>query len=211
MLASVEIGPRLEIGSGIGAIKEQIPDCVTSDLFANPWIDRVENAYAIGYPDRSLGTLILFDVWHHLQYPGTALVEFRRVLRPGGRLILFEPAASLLGRMVYGLFHHEPLGMTRPITWSAPADFEPAAQTYYAAQGNCWRMFADGELPPEASGWELRSAEPFCDLTYLASGGFSRPQIYPTGLYPFLKKLDHLAGRYPRIFATRMLVVLERK
>jgi hypothetical protein len=47
-----------------------IPECVTTDIFPNPWLDRVENAYALNFADASVGNLILFDVFHHLEFPG---------------------------------------------------------------------------------------------------------------------------------------------
>jgi len=57
----------------MGSIKEVIPDCVTTDLFPNPWLDRQENAYHLGFADGSVSNLILFDVWHHLRYPDQPL------------------------------------------------------------------------------------------------------------------------------------------
>ena len=75
-------GPVVECGSGIGNLKSVIPDAVTTDLFPNPWIDRVENVFALSMADNSVAALILFDVFHHLEYPGTALAEMRRVLAP---------------------------------------------------------------------------------------------------------------------------------
>lgn len=210
LLPPASVGPRLELGSGMGAIKEFIPDCITSDIFPHAWLDRIENAYAIKFPDASLGALILFDVWHHLEYPGTALREFQRVLRPGGRLILVEPAASLLGRLVYGVFHHEEVAYGSPIRWFAPADFDPEAQNYYAAQGNCWRMFGAGRLPPEAVDWTLRHLDRSAALTYIASGGFSRRQLYPDWAYPIVRGLSRGLDVLPSVFATRMIVVLEK-
>src|ERR1017187_3064045 len=126
----------VELGSGMGSIKDVIPECVTTDIFPNPWLDRQENAYSLSFADGSVSNLILFDVWHHLRYPGTALAEFRRVLAPGGRVIVFDPAISWTGRLVYGLFHHEPLGMGLSITWDAPQGFRPADADYFAAQGS---------------------------------------------------------------------------
>ena len=37
-------GLRVELGSGMGNIKRFIPDCRTTDLFPNPWLDQQENA-----------------------------------------------------------------------------------------------------------------------------------------------------------------------
>ena len=79
-------GLTVEIGAGIGSLKTLIPECIATDLFPNPWLDQVENAYALTFPDGSVGNLILFDVWHHLQYPGTVLREFP--LRDGSALLL---------------------------------------------------------------------------------------------------------------------------
>jgi hypothetical protein len=33
-------GPIVELGSGIGAVKEFIPTCITTDIFPNPWLDQ---------------------------------------------------------------------------------------------------------------------------------------------------------------------------
>ena len=72
------MGSVVELGSGIGNIKEVIPKCLCTDLFPNPWLDYVENAYALSFGSASVSNLILFDVFHHLKYPGTALQEFHR-------------------------------------------------------------------------------------------------------------------------------------
>jgi SAM-dependent methyltransferase len=201
-------GPTLELGSGIGAIKTHIPNCITSDLFPNPWLDRVENAYQLSFGPASLANLVLFDVWHHLRYPGLALDEFARVLRPGGRLIIFDPAMGLLGRLVYGVFHKEPLGFDQTPSWF-PAQHADDRDTYYAAQGNCWRMFHRRELPLPSPRWRVAAVRLQSALSYVASGGFSGPQLYPSFGYRSIRAAEWLADRFPSLFATRMLVVLE--
>ena len=56
-------------------------------------------------------------------------------------MIVFDPAISWTGRLVYGLLHHEPVGMAVPITWEAPAGFNAADADYFAAQGAATRIF----------------------------------------------------------------------
>ena len=203
-------GPVVELGSGMGRIKEVIPHCITTDIFPNPWLDRQENCYQLSFADSTVSHLILFDVWHHLRYPGTALREFHRVLAPGGRLILFEPAASWIGRFVYHYFHHEPVAVRAPITWEAPDGFSAADADYYAAQGSATRLFWWGEGQDRLAGWRVRKLKPVASFDYFASGGFSGPQLGGRFLHGLMRCLDWLAKPFPRAFAARLLVVLEK-
>lgn len=207
-------GKTVELGSGIGNLKSVLPECVATDLFPNPWIDRVENAYRLGFDDASLTNLVLFDVFHHLEYPGTALVELARVLEDGGRLVLFEPDVSALGAVVYGAFHHEPVAWRRPITWRAPAGFDPERAPYYAAQGNAARIFHSRRARHYrallADHWKVVEVTRLASLSYVASGGFRGRQLYPDAFYPAVQRVDRLAGLVPSLFSTRLLVVLQR-
>jgi SAM-dependent methyltransferase len=203
-------GTTVELGSGIGSIKDLIPDCITTDLFPNPRIDRRENAYALSFPDASISNLILLDVFHHLQFPGTALREFERVVAPRGRVILFEPGLGILGRLVYGLFHREPLALRRSITWLAPSGFHPECAPYYAAQGNAWRIFVRNEFPGRLEPWKVRRLQQLPEMAYIASGGFTKLQLYPGQMLSLIRRIEKLAARWPAIFATRLLVVLEK-
>ena len=209
-LAAGGAGVTLEIGSGLGSIKETLPECVTSDIFPNPWLDRQENAYALSYENGAVANLILFDVWHHLQYPGTALAEFARVVRPGGRLLIFDPDMSLTGRMLYRAFHHEPLGWDEPVTWKAPSDFDPVRAPYFAAQAAAHRIFVRDENSEWQKDWTLAALERLVSFAYAASGGYRGPQLYPPVLAGPIRAVDRLLSFFPGIFSQRLLVVLER-
>ena len=204
-------GVTVELGSGMGNIKEVIPDCITTDLFQNPWIERQENAYRLNFAPGAVANLILCDVWHHLAYPGTALAEFARVVQPGGRLVLFEPGMGLLGRLIYGCFHHEPLGLDRPFAWEAPPGFDPGATPYFAAQGSATRFFVNRERTDYESAWRVVEVRRLAALSYAASGGFSRLSFYPAGALPVMRAVDRLLDQVPSLTATRLFVVLERR
>ncbi len=203
-------GLIVELGSGMGNIKEHIPGCITTDIFPNPWLDHVENAYHLSFGQGEVSHLILFDVWHHLKYPGAALQEFARVLSPGGRIIVFDPAMGLIGRFVFGHFHHEPLGLEDKIEWNAPDGFTGSEDKYYAAQGNASRVFGSEELKSELRMWHVIEVKHFSGLAYVASGGFRGPQLYPAALWPFFNQMDSVLSRFSWL-ASRMLVVLEQK
>lgn len=211
-LADLPPGLLVECGAGIGNLKTELPHCLATDLFPNPWLDRTENVYALSFADASVAGVVLFDVFHHLEHPGTALRELHRVLVPGGRLVVFDPAMGLLGRIVLGLFHHEPLGLSQSIAWDAPANFDPHCHRYYAAQGNASRVFARPTYRERlaAMGWRLRTLRHFPALPWLLTGGFRGPQLCPNWALPVARGLDRVLGLAPRLFASRLLVVLER-
>jgi len=200
----------VELGSGIGNIKEVIPHALRTDLFPNPWLDQTENAYKLSFGDETVSDLILFDVFHHLRYPGTALREFRRVLRSGGRVLVFDPFISLLGLVVYGLMHHEPINWRQEIEWSAPEGWNPEQVDYYAAQGNATRIFFSRITPTLFKDWTIVTRKRYSAFSYVASGGYSGPQLYPDRFYPQMRSVDAALDKIPALFATRILAVLEK-
>jgi len=204
-------GKIVELGSGIGNLRMEIPQAICTDLFKNPWIDQVENAYALSFDDSAISNLILFDVFHHLQYPGSALKEFCRVLQPGGRVIIFDPSISLIGFVVYGLFHHEPVAWFKKISWKAPDDFNPWFSAYYAAQGNTERIFFSNRYDDQLSDWNQVCTMKYAALAYLLSGGYSKPQLFHSEKIYSSKKIENLLNHFPKLFSTRSLIVLAKK
>lgn len=209
-LADRSFGAVVEIGSGVADITEVIPNCIRTDLFQHPWIDHVENAYALSFGNESASNLILFDVFHHLRYPGTALDEFHRVLAPRGRVLIFEPCLSALGWIVYGLLHREPIGIREQIHWEAPDGWEATELDYYAAQGNATRIFVHREVNVGDFGWNVTKVMRLCSISYVASGGYSKPQMVPQRALPIMRRIDRILSCMPRLFSTRLLVILEK-
>jgi len=200
----------VELGSGIGNIKDIIPHALRTDLFPNPWLDQTENAYQLSFKDETVSDLILFDVFHHLRYPGTALEEFHRVLRPGGRVLIFDPFISLLGLFVYGALHHEPINWRQTIDWNAPIGWDSKQTDYYAAQGNATRVFFGRLTSTLFKDWTIITRRRFSALSYVASGGYSGPQLYPDRFYPHMRVIDTALDKIPVLFATRTLVVIQK-
>jgi len=204
-------GEVVELGSGIGNFKSVYPTCIATDIFPNPWIDQVESAYHLSFQNGSVSNLVLFDVFHHLAFPGSALEEAGRVLVKKGRIIIFEPYISLFGLIIYGVLHHEPVGLFKKINWFSKG--ENPDEKYYAAQGNATRIFRKNLKLKARSleGWDIIKIKKMSALSYILSGGFSKPSFYSIKTLPFIKKIEKILNLLPLLFATRMMVVLEKK
>jgi SAM-dependent methyltransferase len=207
---SPEKGPILELGSGMGNIKKTIPTCITSDIHPNPWLDSQENAYHLSFPNASLSNLILFDVWHHLEYPANALEEAKRVLKPKGKLLIFEPAMSFTGLVIYGCLHPEPLGLRHEFQESILPLKKEENKPYFAAQASAQRLLIKKEIPSLLKGWKTPESIPITSFEYLATGGFQAPCLYPLRASKWVENLDNFLQQWPKIFAARVLVTLEK-
>jgi SAM-dependent methyltransferase len=201
-------GRIVEIGSGIGNLKEHLPQAIATDLFPNPWLDLACDGYDLPFADATLSHLVLFDVFHHLRAPNAFLREARRVLTSRGRVILFEPYISLSSYPVYGLLHHEPVARNNRIDFSSEI---PRPRDYYAAQGNATRLFFGDEFSEWLDGWNILNARAISSFSYLLSGGYSKPALYPASCLELLQHCDEILSNWPRLFGARCLISLERK
>lgn len=58
-------------------------------------LDIVSDIIKIPVPDNSFDAIMCIEVFEHISEPAKAVAEFRRILKPGGRLILTAPVCSL--------------------------------------------------------------------------------------------------------------------
>ncbi|MGC9451532.1 MAG: class I SAM-dependent methyltransferase [Oceanipulchritudo sp.] len=210
-------GPALELGSGIGNLKERIPDVITSDLVKTPYVDRACSAYDVPPPDAQgkggWGNIIAMDVLHHLCRPMDFFASAAAALRPGGRIILMEPAATPFGRLFYSLVHPEPIAPAkiRP-PFVLPPDSEDGE---FANMGMAVALFRQNLAASRErlSEWGLEISEiRYRDvLAYPLTGGYSGRQMASVSV---LKALLWGEGNLPQwllsLLALRMLVVLQK-
>ncbi len=206
-------GPVLDIGSGTAHVKDFRPDIVSIDILPFPGIDVVADAHRLPFSDRTFAGAVMLDVLHHLERPIEFLKEASRILRPGGRVAMIEPAMTSVARHFYTYFHHEPVDMSADPF--ADVAIDPDRDPFDANQAIPTLLFATSAARQQM---ELRVPElRVCSVDWLSlfaypmSGGFQRWTLIPSALVrPMLAFEEKVPQAVRKQIAFRMMIVLER-
>ena len=87
-------GITIEIGGGIGNLKRWLPEVITTDVQHAGWLDCVVDAQLLPFAAGVIANIVMVDVLHHLEVPVKFFREAVRVLRPGGKIVMVEPAIT---------------------------------------------------------------------------------------------------------------------
>ena len=210
-LARRVAGPALEIGGGVGGLKELAPDLISSDIQYASWLDLVANAQALPFADGSLATILMLDVLHHVEFPARFFWEAERVLRPGGRVVMVEPAITPGSSLFYRFMHHEPVRMSAdPLAEGSP---DPERDPYDSNQAIPTLIATRDKARFLARFPRLRIAETlwFSFAVYPLSGGFQKWSLMPeSAARPLLRIENALENSVGRAFGFRLLMTFEK-
>lgn len=203
-------GLTLEIGGGSGNLKGYLPHVISTDIVPTSWLDVSCDAQALPFPDSIFDNIIGVDILHHIERPIRFLREAQRSLKPGGRLILIEPAITITSWAFYHFFHPE------PVIWNcSPLKDGPltpkrdpfdANQAIPSLLANKYRQEMSQLIPLLT----LKSAAHISLWVYPLSGGFRPWCLIPESwVLPMLnleKKIEKILGR---LLGFRLLMVWE--
>jgi SAM-dependent methyltransferase len=214
LLESCPAGRILDIGSGTAHIKDSRPDIVSSDILSFPGIDVVADAHRLPFPNELFSGVVMLDVLHHLERPIEFLKEASRVLKPGRRLVMIEPAMTTLARRFYDYFHDEPVHMD--VDPFADMAINPDRDPFDANQAIPTLLFATpaarGRIEQVIPSLRVRSVKWLSLFAYPLSGGFQSwslmPAVLVRSMLAFEQKVPEAVCRQ---IAFRMMIVLERR
>jgi SAM-dependent methyltransferase len=213
LLESCPEGRVLDIGGGTAHIKESRPDVVSADILSFPGIDVVADAHRLPFRNEFFAGVVVLDVLHHLERPIEFLKEVARVLKPGGRLAMIEPAMTTVARVFYDRFHEEPVDMNADPF--APVAINPGRDPFDANQAIPSLLFATAPARRRVEltipSLRVRSVEWQSLFAYPMSGGFQDWSLIPAAFVgPMLTLEKRMPGPVRKHLAFRMMVVLER-
>ena len=204
-------GLTVEIGGGIGNLKQRMANVVATDVQFAPWLDCVADAQRLPFADGVAANIVMVDVLHHIEYPPKFFRDAERVLKPGGRIVMIEPAITLGSTLFYRVLHHEPV-----VTSADPlADGEPdPARDPYDSNQAIPTLIATrhrDRFHAMFPGLRITRTDWFSFAVYPLSGGFKPWSLVTVPMARQMLRLERaLEGTLGRALAFRMILIVEK-
>tara|TARA_B100001741_G_scaffold282880_1_gene257520 strand:+ start:224 stop:1030 length:807 start_codon:yes stop_codon:yes gene_type:complete len=209
----------IEVGSGAGFSKDFIKNknFKLTDLGNDEHLDYKNiDAQNTGFKNNDLDFVIASNMIHHIPYPIKFFKEMHRILKNGGRLIIFESYCSIFFQLATMIMKHEGFDFTLNV-WD---EEEPKSDEKNAWHGNIavpHLIFDDRYQFDKKIGnlFEIEYEELTECLIFINSGGVtSKTTFIPMNNF-FLNILDYidrvLIKFFPKIFCMGRRIVLKKK
>jgi SAM-dependent methyltransferase len=204
-------GLTIEIGGGIGNLKARLGQVVATDIQFAPWLDCVADAQRLPFAASCAANIVMVDVLHHVEFPVAFFREVERVLHPGGRLLMVEPAITWGSTLFYRLLHQEPVCTSadvlidgRPTAGRDPYDSNQAIPTLLATRDRerFHRLFP---------GLRIARVDWFSFAAYPLSGGFQPWSLVSAGMARRLLQIERtVEPMLGKLAGFRMMMVIEK-
>ena len=215
-IKSTDIG--LEVGAGAGLSKKFIlnKNLKTSDFSEHQHLDfKNIDAQKTKFDKDSFDYIIASNMIHHIPYPIKFFQETHRILRKGGKLIIFDAYCSLILQLFTILMKHEGFDFTvNPWSTTQPVTDEHDVWSGNIAVTNL--IFDNIDLFQEKVGnlYKIEHQKITECLIFLNSGGVcSTTFCIPLNktMIKTLDKLDSFLTKYfPKFFALGRQIVLKK-
>jgi SAM-dependent methyltransferase len=212
LAAECRPGRTIEIGGGIGNLKQRLVDVVSTDIQFVPWLDCVADAQRLPFAAGAAANIVMVDVLHHLEFPAVFFREAARVLRPGGRVLMVEPAITYGSTLFYRFFHHEPVRTSaEALAEGAP---NPRRDPYDSNQAIPTILVTRERARFHAHFPDLRIVRVvwFGLAAYPLSGGFKPWSLLTVGMARRLLRVERaIEPLIGPLAAIRVMIVIEKK
>lgn len=200
-------GLQIELGAGSCPIRDTFADVLPTDFVPAPHLDRVLDAQAMDLADASVRALYCQNCFHHFPDPDLFFREVRRVVAPGGGIILIEPYYGLFASFLYRRlfiserFDKKATDWTTPM--AGPMSGANQALSYIILSRDRARFET---LFPEI---EIVYSRPLSNyVRYLLSGGLNFRQLVPDFVSGALRLMELSLRPFNRWLSLHHIIVL---
>ena len=208
----------IEVGSGAGFLKDFIENknLKLTDLGKDSHLDfKNIDAQNTGFADNSFDYVIASNMIHHIPFPMKFFREMNRILKKGGKLIIFESYCSIVFQLITIIMKHEGFDFTVNV-WD---DEKASSDEQNAWHGNIavpHLIFDDKTKFNNNLGnfFKIEYEKLSECFVFLNSGGVtSKTRFIPMNRF-FLNFLNHidnfLIKIFPNIFCMGRKIVLKK-
>lgn len=183
----------VEIGAGDGTSRNFLPKSILTDITYNSNLDAICKSDQMPFKSGSVDAIVLKDTLHHLPDVELFFDEANRVLRVGGRIVIFDPYWGTIAKFVYRFLHQEPFDQHTD-TWSfeslSPWDSNQAL-SYLLLRRD--RSMFERQYPF----FKISEHKVLVGPSFLISGGVSRRTIVSGRLLKLMLKWEmRLSSRF---------------
>jgi SAM-dependent methyltransferase len=207
-------GVDLGCGAGLSAQFIRAGRLLLTDYAFQPFLDVAGvDALHLPFADQVFDFVVASNVIHHVPSPGRFLREVRRVIRPGGHLLMHEPHASILFRLVLRAMRHE--GYRFDVDVFDERAVCTDADDLWAGNNAISRLLFDDHdrFHEEHPTWRIVRDEPCECLMFLNSGGVTAKTAYvplPVSMLRMLQAIDRsISGLVPNLMALGRRIALQ--
>ncbi len=208
----------IEVGSGAGFAKDFIKNknFKLTDIGEDDHLDLKNiDAQSTGFEDESFDYVIASNMIHHIPFPIKFFKEMDRILKKGGKLIIFESYCSLVFQLATIIMKHEGFDFTLDV-WD---EKNPKSDEKNAWHGNIavpHLIFDDTAKFEKNLGkyFKIEYEKLTECLIFLNSGGVtSKTKCIPLNNFflNLLNKIDRILVKlFPKIFCMGRRIVLKK-
>jgi SAM-dependent methyltransferase len=209
----------IEVGAAAGYSKKFIKskNFKISDYTNHSHLDfKNIDAQNTGFKDNEFDFVISSNTIHHLPFPIKFFNEMYRILKKGGKLIIFDTHCSLLLQAVLILMRHEGFDFTKNV-WSLEDPSTDSEDLWSGNNAVPYLIFDNKKKFEEKIGDKFKlKYQVLCEcFLFLNSGGITAKTFcIPLNSFflKIIKAVDKILTKiFPSVFALAYKIVLEKK
>lgn len=206
----------VDVGSGAGLSKFFIKSqsFILTDYSDKDWLDYKNiNALSTPFGDSSFDFVVASNMIHHVPHPVKFLIEMKRILKPGGFLLIQEINSSFFMRFILRIMKHEGYSFNVDVFSDAVCTNPKDLWSANCAIPNL--LFDDEKkFKSHFPNFQIKRSSYSEFFIFLNSGGVIAKTSYlplPNFILTMVKFVDDvLVKNFPKVFALQRQIVLQK-